>query len=122
MAMYSTPSTSPAPYTGMMCGSSTEATACDSRRNLARNSWSAARAGDRTFSAASRPSTASRARKTTAIPPAPTCSSITYPASWLPGTSLAITAYCSALNSPLTHASSTARMNPHARREKCGIK
>ena len=83
--MYSTPSASPAPYTGMMCGSSTAAAARDSRMNRCRNASSAASAGDRIFSATRRPSRSSRARNTTAIPPAPICSSITYPAIREPG-------------------------------------
>jgi hypothetical protein len=51
------------------------AAARDSRMNRARKSLSAAIAGASTFSATSRPSRSSRARNTTAIPPAPTCSS-----------------------------------------------
>ena len=69
----------------MMCGESTAATIRDSRRNRARNSSSSAIDGAMTFTAASRPSTSSRARNTTAIPPAPICSSIRYPAIRLPG-------------------------------------
>ena len=72
----------------MMCSESTAATMRDSRRKRARNSPSLAIAGAMTFTAASRPSTSSRARNTTAIPPAPICSPIRYPAIWLPGPSV----------------------------------
>ena len=79
ITMNSTPSASPASCTGMICGSSTAAAARDSRKNRCRNPAYAARAGARTFSATRRPSRSSRARNTTAIPPAPTCSSSRYP-------------------------------------------
>ena len=81
IAMNSTPSASPASYIGMMCGSSTFAAARDSAMNRRRNSWSSAISGTRIFSATSRPSRSSRARNTTAIPPAPIRSSSRYPAS-----------------------------------------
>ena len=53
--MNSTPSASPASYTGMMCGSSTAAAARDSRMNRCLNPSSAASCGASTFSATSRP-------------------------------------------------------------------
>ena len=79
IAMNSTPLASPASCTGMMCGSSTAAAALDSRRNRCRNAASDASPGASSFSATRRPSRSSTARNTTAIPPAPTCSSSRYP-------------------------------------------
>ena len=102
IAMNSTPSASPASYTGMMCGSSTAAAARDSAMNRRRNAASAASAGARIFSATSRSSRWSRARNTTAIPPAPTCASSRYPASSEPARNPA-SAGKSSLNTPPRH-------------------
>src|SRR6185437_3257010 len=68
----------PASYSGMMCGSSTDAATLDSRMNRCLNPSSAASAGARIFSATTRPSSPSRARYTAAMPPRPICSSIRY--------------------------------------------
>ena len=80
MAMNSTSPASPASNTGMICGSSTAAADRDSRMKRCRNSSSATSAGARTLSATCRLSRSSCARKTTAIPPRPICSSSRYPA------------------------------------------
>jgi hypothetical protein len=68
----------------MMCGSSTNAAARDSAMNRRLIAGSEAMAGPMSFNATSRPSRSSRARNTTAIPPAPTCSSSRYPATCEP--------------------------------------
>ena len=100
IAMNSTPPASPASYIGMMCGSSTAAAARDSAMNRRRNAGSAAIAGARIFSATSRPSRSSRARNTTAIPPAPTCASSRYPAISEPARNPASCTGKSSLNTP----------------------
>src|SRR5580692_4044499 len=84
----------------MMCGSSTAAAARDSAMNRRRNAGSDARPGARIFSATGRPSRSSRARKTTAMPPAPTCASSRYPATTEPGRNQASCAGRSSLNFP----------------------
>src|ERR1039457_7053101 len=84
IAMNSTPSAWPASYTGITCGSSTRAAARDSATNRRRNSSSWVHSGAITFSAIHRPSRSSRARYTTAIPPAPIRDSIRYPATSTP--------------------------------------
>src|SRR5580704_7106019 len=101
IAMNSTPSASPASYTGMMCGSSTAAAARDSAMNRRRNSGlDDARAGERIFNATGRPRRSSRARNTTANPPRPTCCSRRYPASTEPARNSVSCAAKSSLNAP----------------------
>jgi hypothetical protein len=107
IAMNSTPSASPASYTGMMYGSSAAAAARDSAMNCRRNDPSVANAGARIFSATSRSSRWSRARNTAAIPPAPTWASSRYPASSEPARNPA-SAGKSSLNPPTTFAATAA--------------
>jgi hypothetical protein len=113
IAMNSTPPASPASYTGMMCGSSTAAADLDSAMNRRRNSSSAASPGASTFSATSRPSRSSRARYTTAIPPAPTCASSRYPATSAPAPNPASNAGKSSPNTPPTGRAGTKYQRPH---------
>ena len=105
IAINSTCPTSPASYTGMMCGSSTAAAARDSRMKRCRNMSSEPIAGVMIFNATSRFRRSSRARKTTAIPPAPTCSSSRYPPSSEPVAKPAARSARCPGDSSFTHAS-----------------